>query len=51
MSKKEREIGNSNGILRYLFCCCSNLSIDDIISLRPGLRMGIDFRGQVRKWV
>ena len=51
MSKKEREIGNSNGILRYLFCCCSNLSIDDIISLRPGLRMGIDFRGQVWKWV
>ena len=47
MSKKEREIGNSNGILRYLFCCCSNLSIDDIISLRPGLRMGIDFRGRV----
>ena len=43
MSKKEREIGNSNGILRYIFCCCSNLSIDDIISLRPGLRMGIDF--------
>ena len=51
MSKKEREMGNSNGILRCLFCCCSNLSIDDIISLRPGLRMGIDFRGQVWKWV
>ena len=47
MSKKEREIGNSNGILRYLFGCCPNLSIDDIISLRTGLRMGIDFRGQV----
>ena len=26
---------------------CSNLSNDDIISLRLGLRMGMDFRDQV----
>ena len=40
----ERIYSNSKWILRNLFCCCSNLSNDDIISKRPGLSM--DFRGQ-----
>ena len=40
----ERIYWNSKWILRNLFCCCSNLSNDDIISKRPGLSM--DFRGQ-----
>ena len=39
----EHIYSNSKWILRNLFCCCS----DDIISKRPGLRMGMDFRGQV----
>ena len=43
----ERIYWNSKWILRNLFCCCSNLSNDDIISKSPGLRMGMDFRGQV----
>ena len=41
----EHIYSNSKCILRNLFCCCSNLSNDDIISKRPGLRMGMDFRG------
>ena len=41
----EHIYSNSKWILRNLFCCCSNLSNDDIISKRPGLRMGMDFRG------
>ena len=46
--RKEKKYANSKWILRNLFCCCSNLSNDDIISLRPGLRMqGKNFRGQV----
>ena len=43
----ERIFWNSKWILRNLFCCCSYLRNDDIISKRPGLRMGMDFRGQV----
>ena len=43
----ERIYWNSKWILRNLFCCCSYLRNDDIISKRPGLRMGMDFRGQV----
>ena len=37
--------------LEVFFCCCSNLSNDDIISKRSGLKMGMDFRGQVWKRV
>ena len=47
----ERIYWNLKWILRNPFCCCSNLSNDDIISKidskRPGLRMGMDSRGQV----
>ena len=35
MRKKEK-YAKSKWILRYLFCCCSNLSNDDKISSRPG---------------
>ena len=52
MSKKEREICEIKmGFLEVFFCCCSNLSNDDIISKRSGLKMGMDFRGQVWKRV
>ena len=34
MSKKERDICRFEWKLRNLFCCCSNLSNDDIIILR-----------------
>ena len=43
--RKKEKYANSKWILRNLFCCCSNLSNDDIISERPGLRIGMDFRG------
>ena len=32
MSKKEKEICQFEWILRNLFCCCCNLSNDDVIS-------------------
>ena len=52
MSKKEREICEYGmHFLEVFFCCCSNLSNDDIISKRSGLKMGMDFRGQVLKRV
>ena len=52
MSKKEREICEYGmHFLEVFFCCCSNLSNDDIISKRSGLKMGMDFRGQVWKRV
>ena len=52
MSKKEREICEFGmHFLEVFFCCCSNLSNDDIISKRSGLKMGMDFRGQVWKRV
>ena len=38
---------HSKWILNNLFCCCSNLSNDDINSQRPGPKTGMDFRGQV----
>ena len=37
----ERIYSNSKWILRNLFCWCSNLSNDDIISKRPGLKTGV----------
>ena len=43
--RKKEKYANSKWILGNLFCCCSNLSNDDIISERPGLRIGMDFRG------
>ena len=52
MSKKEREICEYGmHFLEVFFCCCSNLSNDDIISKRSGLKMGMDFRRQVWKRV
>ena len=42
--RKKEKYADSEWILRNLFCCCSNLSNDDIISYRPGLRMGMDYR-------
>ena len=51
MSKKEREIYQSEMDFKKSFCYCSNLSKDDIISYKPVLRMGMDFRGQVWKRV
>ena len=47
MSKKETEICEFEMDFRNLFCCCSYLSIDAIISLRLGLKKGMDFTGQV----
>ena len=44
--RKKEKYANSKWILRNLFCCCSNLSNDDIISERPGLRIGMNFRGE-----
>ena len=49
--RKKEKYANSKWIVRSLFCCCSNLSNDEIIYERPGLRMGNDFRGQVWKRV
>ena len=43
--RKKEKYANSKWILGNLFCCCSNLSNDDIISERPGLIIGMDFRG------
>ena len=45
--RKNEKYANSKWILRNRFCCCSNLSNDDIIFPRPGLRMDMNFRGQV----
>ena len=46
-SKKEREICEFGmQFLEVFFCCCSNLSNE-----RSGLKMGMDFRGQVWKRV
>ena len=39
--RKREKYTNSKWILRNVFCCCSNLCNDDIISWRPGLRKGI----------
>ena len=36
---------------KNFFCWSSNLSNDDIISQKPGLKTGMDFIGQVTKWV
>ena len=41
MSKKEKEICEFEWILRNIFCCCFNLSNDDIISYRPGLKTAV----------
>ena len=49
--RKKEKYANSKWILRNLFCCWSNLSNHDIISKRPGLRVGMNFRGQVWKLV
>ena len=46
--RKKEKYANSKWILGNLFCCCSNLSNDDIISERPGLIIGMDFRGAPR---
>ena len=40
VTKKEK-YANSKWILRNRFCCCSNLSNNDIISQRPGLNKGV----------
>ena len=45
--RKKDKYANSNRILRNLFFVCN----DDIISWGPGLKKGIDFRGQVWKLV
>ena len=45
--RKNEKYANSKWILRNRFCCCSKLSNDDIIFLRSGLRIGMNFRGQV----
>ena len=47
--RKKEICANSKWILRNLLCCSSNLSNDDIICLRPGLTMGLDFRAQSEK--
>ena len=39
--RKKEKYANSKWIFRNLFCCCSNLSCDEIISRRPGLRTGV----------
>ena len=49
--RKKQKYANSKWIFRNPFCCCSYLSIDAIISLRLGLKTGMDFMGQVWKWV
>ena len=49
--RKKEKYANSKWILRNLFCCWSNLSNHDIISKRPGLRVGMNFRRQVWKRV
>ena len=40
VSKKEK-CANWKWIIRNLFCCCSNLCNDDMISLGPGLKTGV----------
>ena len=40
VTKKEK-YANSKWILRNLFCCCSNLRNNDIISYWPGLNKGV----------
>jgi len=45
--RKKEKYSNSKGNLRNLFCCCSNLSNDDITTYMPGLKTGMDFAGQV----
>ena len=35
------EYANLKWILRNFFCACSNLSNDEIISQRPGLKTGV----------
>ena len=49
--RKKEKYANSKRILRNLFCCCSNLSHNDPISLRPGLKTSMDSRGQAWKRV
>ena len=46
--RNKEKYANSKWILGNLFCCCSNLSNDDIISETPGLIIGMDFRGAPR---
>ena len=41
MWKKKEKYANSKRLLRKLFCSCSNLSNDEIISLRLGLKTGV----------
>ena len=48
---RKRNMRIWNGFLEVFFCCRSNLSNDDIISKRSGLKMGMDFRGQFWKRV
>ena len=49
MNKKKREICEFEMDFKNLFCCCSNISNEDIICKRLSPRMGIDIRGQVCK--
>ena len=44
MSKKKQKYANWKWNLRDRFCCCSNLSNDDIFTQMPGLKK--DFTGK-----
>ena len=47
MNKKERVICELEVDFKEYFCCCSNLSNDNIISAYASFKSGVDFRGQV----
>lgn len=49
INKKERVISKFKMGFKKSFCWHSNLGNDDTISWRPGLNMGMDFRGLVWK--
>ena len=49
MNKKERVICELEVDFKESFCCCFNLSNDNIISAYASFKTGVDFRGQVLK--
>ena len=51
MNKKEIATCEFELDFKKAFCWCSNLSSDDIISWRPGLKRGMDLRGHYLKRV